>query len=281
MAAPRSAERFFFVHVMKTGGTSFVFHLLRNFEPNEVYPSEARDRRHPSDVEPYASIPDLLGLSPDRVAEVRVFAGHFPYMVCDLIDADLVTMTLLREPVQRSVSVLKHFKRLFARYADLSLDEIYDDPLVFRNFVENYQTKVFALTPEDHPQAFVSKLSYQEIFARLGEPRASDGRDSSSHGGADTITIDADRLARAKGNLDAVHVVGLNDGYRDFVDELRARFGWWSAGLDDRARANVSEEPWVAGASLRARIASDNRFDMDFYEHARELVAIRRSNLER
>ena len=68
MAATHRAERFFFVHVMKTGGTSFVFHLLRNFAPNEVYPNEALDRRHPTDVEPYASIPDLLSLSPERRA---------------------------------------------------------------------------------------------------------------------------------------------------------------------------------------------------------------------
>jgi hypothetical protein len=275
MAAPGEPTRFFFIHVMKTGGTSFVFHLLRNFHPKEVYPHEALDRRYPSDVEPYASIADLLSLTAERREEIRVFAGHFPYMVCDLVGLDLRMLTLLREPVERTISVLKHFKRLFERYRDLSLDEIYDDELVFRHFVENFQTKVFALTAADQPQAFVSRVSYQEIFARLRVSRADDPR-AADHAADETITIDADRLARAKASLATVDVVGLNDRYREFVDELRSRYGWWPAGLDDAARANVSSEPWAPSASLRARVARDNRFDLEFYEYARELVRDRR-----
>ena len=38
--ASDAAPRFFFVHVMKTGGTSFVFQMTTNFAPAEVYPNE-------------------------------------------------------------------------------------------------------------------------------------------------------------------------------------------------------------------------------------------------
>jgi hypothetical protein len=275
MAATDDTRRFFFVHVMKTGGTSFVFHLLRNFAPVEVYPHEALDRANPSDVEPYASLPHLLALTPERRAQIRVFAGHFPYVASELIGVEPVTLTLLRDPVDRTISVLKHFKRLFARYRELPLDEIYDDELVFRLFVENFQTKVFAIAAADRPQAFVSGLSYAEIFARLAEPRVTGaGPDARP---LETITVDADRVVRAKVNLAAVNVVGLNEHYGDFVEELRRRFGWWSAGLDDRGRANVSVEPWPASAALRARVARDNAHDLELYEYAKELVADRRS----
>lgn len=268
--------RFFFVHVMKTGGTSFAFHLQRNFAPSEIYPNETLDLRDPTDVEAYASIADLLRLAPERREEIRVFAGHFPYMVCDQMGLDLVTLTLLRDPVDRTISVLKHFKRQFERYRDLTLEEIYGDELVYRHFIEDQQTKVFALTVDDRPQAFASGLSYRELYARLRADPTSDAPKPARNAG-ETITIDADRLARAKTNLSRVDVVGLSENYRDFVEELRRRFGWWSAGLDDRGRANTSSEPWDASSTLRARIARDNRFDLEFYEFARELVSDRRS----
>ena len=140
--------RFFFIHVMKTGGTSFVFQMLQNFEPDEAYPS-AIDRTSPTDVTPYASIPKLLELSPERRARIRVYAGHLPYVASELLEIDLVRLTLLRDPVDRTVSMLKHVKRLFERYAEFSIDAIYDDDAVFRHYLDNAQTKVFALTVEE------------------------------------------------------------------------------------------------------------------------------------
>ena len=158
MAATDDTRPFFFVHVMKTGGTSFVFHLLRNFAPVEVYPHEALDRANPSDVEPYASVPHLLALTPERQgADPRVRRA---LSLCGERDDRSRPRDdhVVRDPVDRTISVLKHFKRLFARYRDLPLDEIYDDELVFRLFVENFQTKVFAIAAADRPQAFVSGL---------------------------------------------------------------------------------------------------------------------------
>jgi hypothetical protein len=273
---PGPASRFLFVHVMKTGGTSLVLHLLKQFPPREVYPDAELDRRDRDDVAPYAALHDLAALSAARRAEIRVYAGHFPFMARDLIGPDVQTLTLLRDPVERTVSVLKHFKRLRDRYRDLSLEEIYDDPVVFRFFVENHQTKVFSVSAADAPDAFASALTFEEISARLDEP----GRDARMVAPdadvPDTITIDAARLAQAKANLAAVAVIGADDDFHGFVEDLRARFGWWSRGIDDRPRANVSVEPWAASTSLRARITADCRFDLELYAHARELISRRR-----
>jgi hypothetical protein len=262
---------------MKTGGTSLVLQLLRQFEPREVYPDAQLDRRDRDDVAPYAALSYLVGLSPARRAEIRLYAGHFPYIARDLIGPGVQTLTLLREPVERTVSVLKHFKRLRNRFRELSLEEIYDDPVVFRFFVENHQTKVFSVSAADHPDAFASALSFSEISARLDEP----GRDASVTARArdvpDTITIDAARLEQAKVNLAAVDVIGIDENFHGFVEDLQTRFGWWSAGIDARHRANVSVEQWEASTSLRDRIAADCRFDLELYAHARELMRRRRS----
>ena len=38
-------RRFFFIHLMKTAGTSFVFQLNEQFAPGEVYPSAGLEDR--------------------------------------------------------------------------------------------------------------------------------------------------------------------------------------------------------------------------------------------
>ncbi len=270
VSASCAADRgpFFFVHVMKTGGTSFVLHLLANFAPDEVYPSEG-DKRMPSDVEPYASVADLAAVTPERRARIRFFSGHLPFAARELIGPDVVTLSILRDPVERTVSVLKHFKRLFPRYRDATLDDVYDDAFIFRHFVENFQTRVFALTPEDEPQSFASRVSYRDIRAALDAPTERIPVPDASA----TIPIDERRLEIARTNLAQLDVLGVTDRFPAFVDALRARFGWWPNGLDVGARANVSSEDWDVRPSLRRRIVDDNAFDMELFRIASESAA--------
>ena len=244
----RNGQRpFFFVHVMKTGGTSFVFDVLKTFPAEQVYPNRTLDRRYPGDTVPYMDIATLLEISPERRADIRVYAGHFPYVACEMMGIDFVKLTLLRDPVERTVSVLKQFKRLTERFQSSTFAQIYEDEYVFRHFVHNHQTKIFSLTREDDPKAFLR-----------------------------AIDVDEHRLADAKVNLATVDVIGLNESYGDFISELRSRFGWWPSGLASPARTNVSSEPWAVSDALRNQIARDNALDLEFYDYARQLVKQRR-----
>ncbi len=267
-----SAHRFFFVHVMKTGGTSFVFQLLRNFAPDEVYPDTALDRRSPTDAEPYASLTALEKLSPERRRAIRVYTGHFPLVARELMGPDVVTLTLLRDPVDRVVSVLKHFKRLWPCYHELSLDAVYDDELVFRHFVEHYQTRMFALTAAGRTRSFASAVEFDTLHGALADP----AKRAAALGPDAVVPVDAAALARAKANLATVDVLGVNEEFDAFVAALREGYGWWPAGETYDPRANVSEEPWEASDALRARIERDNPLDRELYEHAIELIAARR-----
>jgi hypothetical protein len=244
----RDESRYFFVHVMKTAGTTFSRELKQQFPADAIYPCEGIDyesRTSAESLESYMKIPRLLALTPERRARVRVYTGHFPYWVCDALDPALVTMTLLREPVERSLAALRHFKR-DAPYKDLSLAEIYDNRAIFRFYVENHQTKVFGLTRADEEDAINCGL-----------------------------TIDDARFASAKENLAAVDVIGLTEAYPDFIAEVRARFGWWPAGVDVNRRENASRESWTADDDLRERIVADNAYDIELYNYARELIANR------
>ncbi|MDP9332479.1 MAG: hypothetical protein M3Q30_04080 [Actinomycetota bacterium] len=103
---------------------------------------------------------------------------------------------------------------------------------------------MFSLTAEDHPRAILRPIS-----------------------------IDAERLTLAKTNLARVDVVGLTERYDDFIGELKRRFGWWRGrGPPVERRQLVSSEPWEATPTLRCRIADDNTYDLEFYEHATMLA---------
>jgi hypothetical protein len=245
---PRNEPRYFFVHVMKTAGTTFSRELKQQFPADTIYPCEGIDyesRTSATSLDSYIKIPRLLALTPERRAAVRVYTGHFPYWVCDALDPALVTMTLLREPVERSLAALRHFKR-DAPNEGLSLEELYDNRAIFRFYVENYQTKVFSLTSGDKEDAINCGL-----------------------------TIDDARFEAAKANLAAVDVVGLTEAYAEFIAEIRARFGWWPAGVDVDRRENATRESWTADDALRERIAVDNAYDIELYQYARELIASR------
>lgn len=237
-SAENGDERpFFFVHVMKTAGTTFVHQIQQKFGIDHVYPF-AFDALRRADVSSYSKVESLLALSPEQRAQIRVYAGHLPFVACELLDVDAITLTILREPVERTVSMLKHCKREMKDYRDLGLDEIYENTRVREWFIDNFQTKQFAFTRADAPGSCLTPLA-----------------------------IDAARLQIAKTNIDSVDVVGTTDHLDVFLEELRVRYGWSFGALENR---NVSREKWDVSPALRARIAEDNRFDIAFYEHARE-----------
>jgi hypothetical protein len=105
-------ERFFFVHVQKTGGTTLWMHVRENFPIEAVYPNRFDD----ADLfSAYLDIDYITSLPPERVDRIRCFAGHVPYFVTELLGGNFVTMTVLRDPVERVLSFLQDRQRMQAQ----------------------------------------------------------------------------------------------------------------------------------------------------------------------
>jgi hypothetical protein len=253
--------RYFFVHVMKTGGRTLLRHLRDNFELDEMYPYGKLDLRFDGDtvdIWHHLAISQLLSIPEERRRRIRIYSGHYPYVASELLGDDFTTITVLRSPLERSISVLRQFRRKDP-WADpnmrhaapgegLTLEEVYDNADVFDRLVHNHQTKIFSTRADDVLNTFT-----------------------------DVLEVDEARLELAKANLAKVDIIGITEQYNDFLDELNERTGWH---IQRELRKNVTpaEEIQPVSESLRQRIIEDNALDIEFYEYAKQLIASRRAS---
>jgi hypothetical protein len=235
VAIPKDV-RFFFVHVMKTAGGTLRQHIQANFGPGSVYP----DPRIDDDINNrYHNVDRLAALPQDRRDRISMFGGHFAFTTVERLDLDVVTLTLLRDPVERAISYLRWHQQRWT--PDRSLEEIYSDWALFRRFLHNHQVRMFARTTADPP----SYLKW--------------------------LDIDHERLEIAKDNVDKIDVLGLTDRFDEFLGELAAQWGWEITAVDNvHVARHVDVSP-----ELRARIAEDNRADVQFYEYVTRLYGRR------
>lgn len=234
----RSPEhRFFFVHLQKTAGISLLWRLRRVFPDVAIYPN-ASDGDIWAD-QPQMSVTTLQSrwADPRRRAEIRLIAGHFPLATAELLGGGFTTFTVLRDPVSRTLSFLRHYRAAHPDLAGRSLVEIYEDPFVFSGIVHNHMTKMLGLTPAEMTAGAVTAVD-------LGETH----------------------LRRAQDNLLAMGLVGLTDQLEAFCGRLSERFGWE---LGEPIRSNESA-PIAVPPAFEARIAEDNALDLQLYEFARE-----------
>jgi hypothetical protein len=241
----------FFIHIMKTAGTTFWRTLVLAFGGSEVYPpvTSGEERAGAEKVGNYLDASMLLALDAERLASLRAICGHYPYAVTQLLPIDVARVTILRDPVERTISYLKNAQRHTPRLQGRSLREIYEDGFAFPFWIHNHQTKVFALRPDD--------LDLTTTPTPVMQP----------------IDIDDDRLQTAMANLATVDVLGFVHRYDEFVTEASRRFGLPPIDVEPQ---RVSA-PVQIDRQFREQIEEDNRYDRELYDWAVALTEERRA----
>jgi hypothetical protein len=239
-------QRWFFVHVQKTGGTDLFTRLggdpeisldhPRWFGPEAIYPNDTDGDVFT--VAPQLSVDQLLLRWKARRDEIRIVMGHFPLCTVELLDAPFTTLTVVRDPVERTLSHLRHHRKLTPEDRDKSLEELYEDPFRFDTMLHNNMVKMFGLTVDEMTDGLLT-----------------------------TVEFTAAHLERAKAGLSRVDVLGIQSDFEGFCRTLEQRFGW---PLGVPFYANRTDHVDVS-AAFRARIASDNAMDVELYEYALEL----------
>lgn len=236
-----AGERFFIAHMQKTAGTTLRDRLRGTFADEQVYPN-ATDG--PDARVAVISVSHLQERWRARGDEIRLLTGHFPIRTPELLGADarFVTLTVLRDPVERTLSFLRHQAQRRQRGAteDTPLTEIYEDPFRFEAMVQNHMTRMLSLSPEE--------MAYGD-------------------GVLATVPYTSDRLERAKEALAAIDLFGLQHRLEELCTELTSRYGLQLGG----PRRSNTTEATDADPGLVARIAQDNALDVELYRYACEL----------
>lgn len=225
-------RRWFFVHLQKTAGTALFRRLRHAFGVDAVYP-----------------LPDEQGspvtaLSVERLQErlaetggqFRVVTGHFPLCTVDLLPGAWETFTVLRDPVERVLSFLRHQRQVEPRFAGHELEAIYDDPISTGPLVRDHMVRMLSLRAEEMTDDALTP-----------------------------IALDETRLAAALRALDErIDVWGVQEDFEGLCAELERRFGW---DLGPPVFMNRTP-PAPASEALRRRIAADNALDVELYRQA-------------
>ncbi len=220
-----------------------MFRQLTAIFPNQVYP--------PDNLKAVDATFSAVRLK--RALDTKnyqVISGHFPFFMHEFMAPDVKTFTLLREPVARTISYLKHHKKMMPEDAHKPLEEIYNDQFRFKGMIENHMVKMFALTPDDLEAGMLTALDFEEAHLKL-----------------------------AKQNLRKVHVVGLTEEYDNFCTRLTGRFGWKFEKILHYNKSKTASDQ--ISEAFRNRIIEDNAPDIRFYRFAADLIETRRLRRER
>lgn len=237
-------ERFFFVHLQKTGGTTLFRRLRNHFGPDAIYPTPEQQAR-PNSTFDVDHLRDVFERQGDQI---KVVTGHFPYCTMDLLGVPFTTLTLLREPLDRTVSLIRRQRDRGPGLAGHSATEIYDRKIWFESFVHNHMVKTFGLTQDLMTNGVLTKVAFNDDF-----------------------------LARAKANLESIDVIGVQEDFDGFCDQLIRLYGW-DLGEDHRANESLAPLESLSDA-LTTRILSDNAMDVELYHHATQLMAERSNQI--
>ena len=229
--------RFFVAHMQKTAGTTLRDRLRSTFAEEQIYPNGTDG---PDARVAVIAVSHLLERWKERGEEIRLLTGHFPVRTVELLDAPFVTLTVLRDPVDRTISFLRHQAQRRQRGAteDTPLEEIYDDPFRFEAMIQNHMTRMLSLGPDEF---------------------------GPGDGVLTTVPYTAERLERAKESLARLDLFGLQSRLEELCGELHSRYGL-RVGEPLVSNTTVASEGDVTDRLLE-RIREDNALDVELYEY--------------
>lgn len=179
-------DRILVVHIAKTAGTSLRRMLQEEYGQRLVYPGDFHLNRLPNGWYPLGSemLRDFHSLPPHNV-----LVGHFTAAMSDRLPVPYRTVAILREPIQRSLSMLNHHSKTM----NMPVAKLLDDPHFVSGAITDFQTRI------------------------LGADGVCDPHE--------VTEVDDKSLTRALERLETLDFVGLTEWFEDSCRIFDKRFG--------------------------------------------------------
>lgn len=243
----------YFLHIPKTGGTTFQTFLVSHFVDENVCPAHLWNQ--------------LLKLSPTQIEQYSLIRGHFYSYLFRYISCPLRYLTLLRDPAERAISHYGHIMRHPDHYLHLRARELNDfgaylrDPILATT-VTNFQVR--SLTFDHDPVAIASTLSVDELAALDLERQleASTPRKA-----------DEDMLELAKHRLSQMCFVGISERMDDSILLLCKKLAWQKPEQVESHNINPARlrRSDISRTDLEY-LMKINQADYELYEYANRLL---------
>ena len=221
-----------FLHIPKTAGTSLTELLIGRIGGDRVCPA--------------GTLVDYDAMSDEELARYDLLKGHFDYALRARLRRPAQFLTMLRDPVDRVVSLYHQWRRSPVPPGGLGGEAVakrYD----LADFIDCGETAV--------EWRCVNAQVYQ-IADRVRQARDPEK--------------DREMLDLAKAHLREFAFVGVSERFAESVTTLCGRFGWPVPAT--MPSANVADEAGGIEPAIRRRIEERNVADRELYDFAVELL---------
>ncbi|MCW8925543.1 MAG: sulfotransferase family 2 domain-containing protein [Xanthomonadales bacterium] len=227
----------FFIHIMKTAGTSLRRMFTANFDESMTYPNDADLRKTKDGF--YPSLSTIIRRKQaGELRNFKILCGHYPFFLGKLVFNQPRYIVFLRDPIARTISMIEHRKMKTPEFQKLSYEEILDHKTFVKNQLENYQTKVFAFR----------------------------GVEQCDHDTNIPLEITPENYQLALKRLDEVDVVGLTEFFDESVELIEEKFRF---NFNNVLHANRGAYDVQVSEKVRQKIMDINQYDMALYDHAK------------
>lgn len=251
----------FFVHIMKTGGTALTEILNRRFG-EAIYPSGKEKGGLLMKQQPH----HLLEMPEAERSKISAYSVHMPAWVAAAVAPGFHAVTVLREPVARTVSHLRQISRL--QWAPDDLEAIWDDES-WRSRLANYQTRYFSAQRPTSAPSFGDVESGTAEHDELLTSMRRALRLFYATGVASADPLEDRDLTVAQRRLRSFDLVGVTEDLAPVAAHLSRMIG---ADRSDLDRVNVTDDSRPVPLSLVRRLEADLRLDLELYETGRTLT---------